>query len=73
MNSTVAARLNGYLAQKGPYEALKTELANLLPPPRKAKSCWILSGAIDRSAQASRGLKVQGLFQEAVQAGANLD
>ncbi len=44
VNSTVAARLNGYLAEKGPYPAIKAELESCCRP-RKADSYWILSGA----------------------------
>jgi len=44
VNSTVAARLNGYLAVKGPYAALQAELADLLPPEESRKLLDIVRG-----------------------------
>jgi peptide-methionine (S)-S-oxide reductase len=44
VNSTVAARLNGYLALKGPYSALKAELGDLLPPEESRKLLDIVRG-----------------------------
>ncbi len=37
VNSTVAARLNGYLALKGPYATIQAELGNLLSPRESTK------------------------------------
>jgi len=37
VDSTVAARLNGYLAVQGPYAAIQAELGNLLPPDESRK------------------------------------
>ena len=44
VNSTVAARLNGYLALKGPYTALQAELGDLLPPRESTKLLDIVLG-----------------------------
>lgn len=44
VNSTVAARLNGYLALKGPYPALRTEIGDLLPPEESRMLLDILRG-----------------------------
>ncbi len=44
LNSTVAARLNGYLALKGPYTALQAELGDLLPPGESGKLLDIVRG-----------------------------
>ena len=44
LNSTAAARLNGYLAVKGPYAALQAELADLLPPEESRKLLDIVRG-----------------------------
>jgi len=44
LNSTVAARLNGYLALKGPYTALQAELGDLLPPRESRKLLDIVRG-----------------------------
>ncbi len=44
VNSTAAARLNGYLALKGPYAALQAELADLLPPGESRKLLDIVRG-----------------------------
>ncbi len=44
VNSTVAARLNGYLAVKGPYAALQAELGDLLPPEESSKLLDIIRG-----------------------------
>ena len=44
LNSTAAARLNGYLAVKGPYAALQAELADLLPPGESRKLLDIARG-----------------------------
>jgi methionine-S-sulfoxide reductase len=43
-DSTVAARLNGYLAVKGPREAIQAELVNLLPPEESRKLLDIVRG-----------------------------
>ena len=47
VNSTVAARLNGYLALKGPYPALQAELGDLLPP-RQSKNLLDIVRGPDR-------------------------
>jgi methionine-S-sulfoxide reductase len=47
VNSTVAARLNGYLALKGPYPALQAELGDLLPP-RESKNLLDIVRGPDR-------------------------
>ncbi len=44
VNSTVAARLNSYLAAKGPYAALHAALENLLPPGESGKLLDIVGG-----------------------------
>jgi peptide-methionine (S)-S-oxide reductase len=44
VNSTAAARLNGYLALKGPYAVLQAELADLLPPEESRKLLDIVRG-----------------------------
>ena len=44
VNSTVAARLNGYLAVKGPYAALRAEIGDLLPPEESRKLLDIVQG-----------------------------
>jgi hypothetical protein len=44
LNSTVAARLNGYLALKGPFTALQAELGDLLPPRESRKLLDIVRG-----------------------------
>jgi peptide-methionine (S)-S-oxide reductase len=44
VNSTVAARLNAYLAVKGPYAALQAELGDLLPPEEVRKLLDIVRG-----------------------------
>lgn len=44
VNSTVAARLNGYLALRGPYPALQAELGSLLPPEESKKLLDIVRG-----------------------------
>ncbi|HIJ77610.1 MAG TPA: peptide-methionine (S)-S-oxide reductase [Deltaproteobacteria bacterium] len=44
LNSTAAARLNGYLAVKGPYAALQAEIADLLPPGESRKLLDIIRG-----------------------------
>ncbi len=44
LNSTVAARLNGYLALKCPYTALQAELGDLLPPGESRKLLDIVRG-----------------------------
>jgi len=43
-DSTVAARLNGYLAVKGPLAAIQTALEDLLPPPESKKLLDIVRG-----------------------------
>ncbi len=43
-DSTVAARLNGYLAIKGPHAAIQAELEGLLPPEESKKLLDILGG-----------------------------
>jgi peptide-methionine (S)-S-oxide reductase len=45
VNSTVAARLNGYLAVKGPFAALQAEIGGLLPPEESRKLLDIVRGA----------------------------
>ncbi len=44
LNSTAAARLNGYLALKGPYTALQGDLVDLLPPGESKKVLDIVRG-----------------------------
>jgi len=44
VNSTAAARLNGYLAVKGPYAALQAELGDLPPPEESRKLLDIVRG-----------------------------
>ena len=43
-DSTVAARLNGYLAVKGSYAAIQAELGDLLPPEESRKLLDIVQG-----------------------------
>jgi peptide-methionine (S)-S-oxide reductase len=45
VNSTAAARLNSYLAFKGPYASLQTELGELLPPEESRRLLDIVQGA----------------------------
>jgi peptide-methionine (S)-S-oxide reductase len=44
VNSTVAARLNSYLALKGPYADLQAELGDLLPPEESKNLLDIVRG-----------------------------
>jgi peptide-methionine (S)-S-oxide reductase len=44
VNSTVAARLNSYLALRDPYAALQAELGDLLPPEESRKLLDIVGG-----------------------------
>jgi methionine-S-sulfoxide reductase len=63
VNSTAAARINGYLAVKGPYAALQAELRDLLPPEKSRKLLDIVRArTVDRAVHPSGGLEVQGPF-----------
>lgn len=44
VNSTAAARLNGYLAEKGPYPVIKAELEELLPPEESGRLLDLVRG-----------------------------